>query len=291
MIFWKTSKDSAHSTVIIGLRFITAKGHKGSSAKGKETRWSLGVLGTAWGKCPFRSCTDVPFILQQRVMTKQINSCLSESSSNPGSQEFFTGGRSPRHHLPGRHGNFRPPERKINYIACTKNLDLVSPSLIKELRKPLSKSGYQRATLPACLSRRAVSGLLCSLSLHNLSSSCFLWEIAFLVLAGKSFHQAPSLKVASFLPALLLILVTWLVSSGDKSEDFRDGDSEPSSLPLVITGTTAINLGSIRLGLPSGSILPPGHPSVCPICPLAFLLQIHLCFPQGTKKKKTQQEA
>ena len=46
-------------------------------------------------------------------------------------------------------------------------------------------------------------------------------------------HQAPSLKVASFLPALLLILgVTWLVSSGDKSEDFRDGDSEPTSLPL-----------------------------------------------------------
>lgn len=102
------------------------------------------------------------------------------------------------------------------------------------MRKPLSKSRYQRAALPACLSRGAVSDLLSSLFFAQSVFKLFLWEIPFIVHAGKSFsHQVPFLKVASFLPALFLILgVTWLVSSGDKSEDFRDGDSEPTSLPL-----------------------------------------------------------
>lgn len=88
--------------------------------------------------------------------------------------------------------------------------------------------------MPACLSRVAVSDLLCSLFFAQSVFKLFLWDIAFFMLAGKSFsHQAPVLKVASFLPALLLILgVTWLISSGDKNEDFRDGDSEPTSLPL-----------------------------------------------------------
>lgn len=101
-------------------------------------------------------------------------------------------------------------------------------------------------------------------------------------------HQAPSLKVASFLPALLLILgVTWLVSSGDKSEDFRDGDSEPTSLPLCHYRYHSYKSGEHTSGAPLlAASSPPGHPSVCPICPLAFLLQIHLCFPQGTKKRR-----
>lgn len=75
--------------------------------------------------------------------------------------------------------------------------------------------------MPACLSRVAVSDLLCSLFFAQSVFKLFLWDIAFFVLAGKSFsHQAPVLKVASFLPALLLILgVTWLISSGDKNED------------------------------------------------------------------------
>ena len=60
----------------------------------------------------------------------------------------------------------------------------------------------------------------------------------------------------------------------------------PPPCLCVITGTTAISLGSIPLGLPSWEHLPPGHPSACPICPLAFLLQIHSCFPQGTKKRR-----
>ena len=60
----------------------------------------------------------------------------------------------------------------------------------------------------------------------------------------------------------------------------------PPPCLCVITGTTAINLGSIPLGLPSWEHLPPGHPSACPICPLAFLLQIHSCFPRGTKKRR-----
>ena len=59
----------------------------------------------------------------------------------------------------------------------------------------------------------------------------------------------------------------------------------PPPCLCVITGTTAINLGSIPLRLPSWQHLPPGHPSACPFVPPA-LLQIRLCFPQGTEKRK-----
>ena len=55
---------------------------------------------------------------------------------------------------------------------------------------------------------------------------------------------------------------------------------DPPPCLCVHTGTTVVNLGT------EAATLPPGHPSTCPICPLAFLLPNPLYFPQGTKKRK-----
>lgn len=132
MTCWENSKDSAYSHNWIKI-YYSKRTQSEFSKRKRDTGWSLRVLGTSLGKSPFRVLYKMPFI-PPAMSYDNTGKQLSFWKAHPslGAKIFLLGAGLLRYHLPGRHGNFRPPERKqesaINYIAYTKNLDLVSPS-------------------------------------------------------------------------------------------------------------------------------------------------------------------